>query len=137
MEKITIQEKENFIDQLINEVEKEVWIWKDFKYFLNDFEDYLSIDNFEDVKDKEQFLDEVENSIDEFIKDQEFIYNDESLDFLKENDLDFSISIEEAKGLGFDIEDINPSLLASLALQSILWEEIFYIFNRLKEEASK
>ena len=59
------------------------------------------------------------------------------MDFLKENDLNFAIAIEEAKGLGFDIEDINPSLLASLALQSILGEEIFYIFNRLKEEASK
>ena len=137
MEKITIQERENFIDQLIDEVEKEIWIWKDFKYFLNDFQDYLSIDNFENIESKEQFLDEVEDAIDEFIRDQEFIYNNESLDFLKENDLDFSISIEEAKGLGFDIEDINPSLLATLTLQSILREEIFYIFNKLKEEASK
>ena len=95
------------------------------------------MDNLEDVEDKDDFLEEVENLIDEFIRDQELIYHNESLDFLKFNDLDFSISISEAKELGFNMEDLNPGLLATLALQYILRDEIFYILNRLKEETSK
>ena len=67
MAKITIQEKQNFIDQLIDEVKKEVNLGDDFNYFLDGISDYLYIDNFEDVKDKEDFFDKVEDVIDEFI----------------------------------------------------------------------
>ena len=133
---MTKQEKESFINQLIDEVKREVWLWKDYNYFLDDLQDYVNIDNLEDVEYKDDFLEEVENLIDEFIRDQELIYHNESLDFLKFNDLDFSISISEAKELGFNMVDLNPGLLATLALQYILRDEIFYILNRLKEETS-
>jgi len=67
MAKITIQEKENFIDQLIDEVKKGVNLGNGFNYFLDGISDYLYLDNFEDVKDKEDFFDKVEDVIDEFI----------------------------------------------------------------------
>jgi len=67
MTEMTRQEKQNFIDQLIDEVKREVNLGNDFNYFLDGISDYLYIDNFEDVKSKEQFFDKVEDVIDEFI----------------------------------------------------------------------
>ena len=134
---MTRQEKQNFIDQLIDEVKREVNLGNDFNYFLDGISDYLYIDNFEDVKSKEKFFDKVEDLIDDFINWQEFIYNYDSLDFLKFNDLDLSISLEEAKQLWFEIEDLNPGLLATLVLQAILRDEVFDIVYRLRRGASK
>ena len=67
MTEMTRQEKQNFIDQLIDEVKREVNLGDGFNYFLDGISDYLYIDNFEDVKDKEDFFDKVEDLIDDFI----------------------------------------------------------------------
>ena len=134
---MTRQEKQNFIDQLIDEVKREVNLGNDFNYFLDGISDYLYIDNFEDVKSKEQFFDKVEDVIDEFINWQEIIYHYDALDFLKFNDLNFAIAIEEVENIGFDVKELHPSLLATLVLQAILRDEVFDIVYRLRRGASK
>jgi len=59
------------------------------------------------------------------------------LDFLKFNDLNFAIAIEEVENIGFEVKELYPSLLATLVLQAILRDEVFDIVYRLRRGASK
>ena len=82
------------------------------------------------------FFDEMENIISSFISEEEIIYFEKAIQVLADLDSSLEYPLNIAYNLGYDIKDINSELLATLAIQEELREELLPLFDELKEEAS-
>jgi len=82
------------------------------------------------------FFDEMENIISSFISEEEIIYFEKAIQVLADLDPSLTYPLNIAYNLGYDIKDINSELLATLAIQEELREELLPLFDELKEETS-
>jgi len=82
------------------------------------------------------FFEELENIISSFINEEEVIYFKNGIQILQDLDPSLQNSISTAVDMGFNARDLNSELLATLAIQDKLREELFPLIDELKEEAS-
>ena len=97
--------------------------------FLGDYLDVEYIINFKVFQDKDEsftgFCDTVNVQIDE----SEVIYYSRAINFLMENDISLTESMQLASDFGYSPENINSELLATLLLQS----ELRSNFNEIED----
>jgi len=121
-----MKNREEKIQDFINQLDTKIDI--DIKYFCST----MDIDNSEDI------FEAIENNGGFNI---EIIYYSNAIEYLKENDPSLNESIELAIEYGYNLENINSEVLASLlSSQNIriefeeLKEEIEEFFESLEEE---
>ena len=121
-----MKNREEKIQDFINQLDTKIDI--DIKYFCST----MDIDNSEDI------FEAIENNGGFNI---EIIYYSNAIEYLKENDSSLNESIELAIEYGYNLENINSEVLASLlSSQNIriefeeLKEEIEEFFESLEEE---
>jgi len=88
------------------------------------------------IQQSEDFFEEIENTISSFINEEEVIYCNKAMEYLRDYDTCLDYALEEAQELGYETKDLNAELLATLSLQSKLREAIIPLIDELKEEAS-
>ena len=103
------------IQDFINHLDDKIDI--DIKYFCST----MDIDNSEDI------FEAIENNGGFNI---EIIYYSNAIEYLKENDSSLNESIELAVEMGYNLENINSEVLASLLASQKIREE----FEELREE---
>lgn len=96
----TIETKLNLLDDLFNDYLDDICV-----------SDYLDDDEIQDINDANELYEELINS-DAFNID--IIYYSRAIKYLAENDASLSESIELAVDMGYELENINSELLASL-----------------------
>jgi hypothetical protein len=89
------------------------------------YEDISYYQDFEDIEDIDELLELVENKCLEWIETQEVIYFSDAINYLVEHDPSLISSTGLAGELGYDIEDVNSEILATLLLQDNLKDQLF------------
>jgi hypothetical protein len=89
----------------------------DINYILEDCED----------------IEEVREAVEQMIQEDEIIYYNNAIEFLKEEDQSLQESIELAKEYGYSIEDLNSELLATLLNQSRMMDEVEDLLKLLED----
>ena len=89
----------------------------DINYILEDCED----------------IEEVREAVEQMIQEEEIIYYNNAIEFLKEEDQSLQESIELAKEYGYSIEDLNSELLATLLSQSRMLDEVDDLLKLLED----
>ena len=89
----------------------------DINYILEDCED----------------IEEVREAVEQMIQEDEIIYYNNAIEFLKEEDQSLQESIELAKEYGYSIEDLNSELLATLLSQSRMLDEVDDLLKLLED----
>ena len=89
----------------------------DINYILEDCED----------------IEEVREAVEQMIQEDEIIYYNNAIEFLKEEDQSLQESIELAKEYGYSIEDLNSELLATLLSQSRMMDEVEDLLKLLED----
>jgi len=74
---------------------------------------YEYYDDFEDAKDFESYFEELKESTYQV----ECIYYSNAMNYLTEHDNSLSESLEIASEMGYEVEDLNSELLATLLMQ--------------------
>ena len=82
---------------------------------------YEYYDDFEDAKDFERYFEELEYSTHQ----TECIYYSNAMKYLTEHDNSLSQSLEIASEMGYEVEDLNSELLATLLMQSKELEALY------------
>ena len=89
----------------------------DINYILEDCED----------------IEEVREAVEQMIQEDEIIYYNNAIEFLKEEDQSLQESIELAKEYGYSIEDLNSELLATLLSQLRMLDEVDDLLKLLED----
>ena len=92
----------------------------DFVYAVKN-EDYSNIDELSEI------------ILENYIYTEEVIYYSRAMEFLKENDPSMQVSLWLASDIGYDCENLNSELLATLLLQEFLLEEWNENLNEIEE----
>lgn len=90
----------------------------DINYILEDCED----------------IEEVREAVEQMIQEDEIIYYNNAMEFLKEEDQSLQESIGLARDYGFSIEDLNSELLATLLSQSRMMDEVEDLLKLLEDD---
>jgi phosphoenolpyruvate carboxylase len=108
--------------------------------FLSELNTEIEVTYFVDVNDLEveDFDIDMFETIDNIIQDsngfdQDVVYYASAMDYLRENDPSLRESIDIASQYGYDINNINSELLASLLKTQYVINE----FNELKDEINE
>ena len=93
---------------------------------------------FEDY-DYEEFdtADDLIDSFQERIREEDIIYYHKAMEYLKENDSSLNESMALASEMGYTCENINSELLATLIYQQNLIEELSDLTNDIEEAFKK
>ena len=133
------KEKVKFITSFLKEVE-ELDICKKYPYLLDWLRDSLinpkNGDLWIAIQQAGDFFEEVENTIACFINEQEVVYYSKAMQILEDLDSSLIYPLNIAYNLGYDVKDMNSELLATLAIQDKLREELLPLIEELTEEAS-
>jgi len=78
----------------------------------------------------------MEEVVSSFISEEEVIYYEKAMQILEDLDSSLIYPLNIAYNLGYDIKDLNSELLATLAIQDKLREELLPLIEELTEEAS-
>ena len=89
----------------------------DINYILEDCED----------------IEEVREAVIQMIQEEEIIYYNNAIGFLKEEDQSLRESLDIAQEYGYSIENINSELLATLLSQSRMMDEVEDLLKLLEE----
>ena len=89
----------------------------DLKYIIEEAED----------------ISELEEALQEAIQEYEIIYFSSAIDFLKEEDQSLTESLELANGMGYNTNQLNSELLATILIQERMMEEIPTLLEMLEE----
>jgi intracellular sulfur oxidation DsrE/DsrF family protein len=112
--------------------------------FLRELNTEIDVLNYVDVNNID--LDDPFESICEMIEDNggfdiEIIYYSNAIDFLAKNDPSLTESLEIAAELGFEVQNLNSEILASLLASKLVREEFYELedeinsfFEELEEE---
>lgn len=87
-------------------------------------EEVLKGSSFEDYTCEGETADEVIESLQEQISQDEIIYYSNAIEYLKENDASLNESLEIAEGMGYSPKDLSSEILATLLYQQNLNEEL-------------
>ena len=133
------KEKVKFTTSFLKEVKK-LDIYKKYPDILDWLSSYLinpKTWNLRRVLEEAgDFFDEIEEVVNSFISEEEVIYFTAGIEILQDLDPSLENSLWIAEQLGYDVEDLNSEVLATLALQEAMREGILSLFDELKEEAS-
>ena len=136
---MTSKTKREFVASFIKEAEN-LDIMKRYPYLLDWLRDSLinpkNGNLWIAIQQSEDFFEEIENTISSFINEEEVIYCNKAMEYLRDYDTCLDYALEEAQELGYETKDLNAELLATLSLQSKLREAIIPLIDELKEEAS-
>lgn len=80
-----------------------------------------------------QTFEEFNDAITDAINSEEIIYYSKAIEYLKENDPSLNRSLMIAKEFGFEIDNLNSELLATLLYQEELNQEYSEIQNEIEE----
>jgi len=89
----------------------------DINYILEDCED----------------IEEVREAVEQMIQEEEIIYYNNAIEFLKEEDQSLRESLDIAQEYGYSVEEINSELLATLLSQSRMMDEVEDLLKLLEE----
>jgi hypothetical protein len=92
---------------------------------LND--DTLNDNMFETSEDLREYLEDR-------IREQEIVYYVSAMDYLKDNDNSLRTSLEIAYEMGFELQNVNSELLATLLLQEDLMEDLVNFIYEVENE---
>jgi len=92
--------------------------------------DYLDEDDIEDINDADELYEELN---DNGAFDIDIIYYNRAMKYLSENDFSLSESIEIAVDMGYELENINSELLASLHASQKAREDFHSITDEINE----
>tara|TARA_R100000458_G_scaffold34885_1_gene32255 strand:+ start:152 stop:511 length:360 start_codon:yes stop_codon:yes gene_type:complete len=110
--------------------EKEIFFNKISEQLEFDVMDYFQTEELEDIND----YDELEERLqDANAFDIEIIYYAKAMDYLRENDISLSESMEIAQEYGYEPKNINSELLASLLASQNAREEFYELENEIEE----
>ena len=115
--------KLNLLDDLFNDYLEDICV-----------SDYLNDEELEDIKDAEDLFEELNDSS---AFDIEIIYYSRAMDYLAENDFSLSESIEIAVEMGYELENINSELLATLHASEKAKEDFWLIKNDIDKILSR
>jgi len=90
---------------------------------------YEYYDDFEDAKDFERYFEELEESTYQI----ECIYYSNAMKYLTKHDNSLSESLEIASEMGYEVEDLNSELLATLLMQRKELEALYDAKNDLED----
>lgn len=93
----------------------------DINYILKDCED----------------IEEAREAVIRMIQEEEIIYYNNAIEFLKKEDPSLRESLGIAQEYGYSIENINSELLATLLNQSRMMDEVEDLLKLLEEENGK
>lgn len=89
----------------------------DINYILEDCED----------------IEGVREAVEQMIQENEIIYYNNAIEFLKKEDQSLRESLDLAQEYGYSIENINSELLATLLSQSRMMDEVEDLLKLLEE----
>ena len=89
--------------------------------------DYIDLDNIESFEDLAEQLE------DKFAEIGEIIYYSNALNYLEENDPSLRESTQIANEMGFETENINSELLASLHNEQRLREQFYELQDEIED----
>ena len=78
-------------------------------------------------------FDELEEAVQNYISEQEIIYYSRAMEYLQENDNSLSESLEIAADFGFEPQNLNSEILATLLHQQLLMNEWANVRNEVEE----
>jgi hypothetical protein len=119
----TTETKLNLLDDLFNDYLEDICIT-----------DFLDDDEIEDINDAEELYEEL-NDNDAF--NIEIIYYYKAMEYLADNDHSLSESINIAVDMGYELENINSELLASLYASQKAREDFWDIKDDINEILSR
>ena len=90
---------------------------------------YEYYDDLEDAKDFERYFEELEESTYQV----ECIYYSNAMKYLTEHDTSLNESLEIASEMGYEVEDLNSELLATLLMQRKESEALYDAKNDLED----
>ena len=90
---------------------------------------YEYYDDFEDAKDFERYFEELEYSTHQ----TECIYYSNAMKYLTEHDTSLNESLEIASEMGYEVEDLNSELLATLLMQRKELEALYEAKDDLED----
>ena len=90
---------------------------------------YEYYDDLEDAKDFERYFEELEYSTHQ----TECIYYSNAMKYLTEHDTSLNESLEIASEMGYEVEDLNSELLATLLMQRKESEALYDAKNDLED----
>ncbi len=90
----------------------------DINYILEDCED----------------IEGVREAVEQMIQENEIIYYNNAIEFLKKEDPSLRESLGIAQEYGYSIENINSELLATLLSQSRMMDEVEDLLNLLEDD---
>jgi hypothetical protein len=93
-----------------------------------DLSDYILDSNVFDSSE------DLRDYIEERIREQEIIYYSSAMDYLKDNDNSLRTSLEIAYEMGFELQNVNSELLATLLLQGDLMEDLVNFIYEVENE---
>lgn len=96
--------------------------------------DYLYTENIEDIKNANELYEELDNN-NAFNID--IIYYNRAMNYLSENDFSLTQSIELAVEMGYQLENINSELLATLHASRKAREDFWNCENDINEILSR
>jgi len=77
---------------------------------------------------------ELHERIEDCVYEKEIIYYTEACEFLMKHDPSLTDAIEEAVELGFELEQMDSTKLATILLQKYLREELYDFIEDIKDE---
>ena len=121
--------RNNELEELVEEFNKQQYLsdhTEDIEialsYFMEDYEaDELDVNTF------------IEHYEETYINSAEVIYYHNAIDILKEEDPSLKESLELSKDMGYDLDNINSELLATILLQGLLKEELNNLRTEIEE----
>ena len=133
------KEKVKFTTSFLKEVKK-LDIYKKYPNILDWLSSYLINPKTWNLRaaleQAADFFDEMEEVVSSFISEEEVIYYEKAMQILEDLDSSLIYPLNIAYNLGYDIKDLNSELLATLAIQDKLREELLPLIEELTEEAS-
>lgn len=78
-------------------------------------------------------IDELDEAVQEFISQEEIIYYNSAMDYLKEHDPSLTIALELASDYGFQLKDLNSEKLATILYQ----DDLNDAYQEIRDEAEE
>lgn len=104
------------------------------KELINRISDELDIDlSYEIENNKPDNIDDFMDMMQERVNEIEVIYYHNAMEYLTENDNSLQLSLGIAKDMGYEIENINSELLATLLKQQNASEHIYDYKDEVEE----
>lgn len=104
--------------------------WNQTKYLAENLDILETILEYADVSNVDELMEYIQEN---YIHDIEVIYYHNAMEFLKEEDPSLQESLQLMADFGYQVDDLNSELLASLLLQQKCSEELYALGKDFEE----